>query len=201
MATDLLSKAGSRAISLSIWNAHDSEHFEICRRRCEPLGVVFTRSVLLVNVSTQHLHHLESGDLKRSYSISSARNGVGQKEGSGKTPLGLHCVQEKIGDGADPLAIFKSRVCTGEVATLKPGGDAIVGRILRLAGLEEGINKGKSPEGEVVDTYDRYIYIHGTNDSENIGAPVSAGCIRMRPEDVVELYSQVPDKSLVYIYV
>jgi lipoprotein-anchoring transpeptidase ErfK/SrfK len=38
----------------------------------------------------------------------------------------------------------------------------------------------------------RYIYIHGTADSEPMGVPRSIGCIRMRNDDVMELFERVP---------
>lgn len=155
---------------------------------------------ILVNVNTQMLHLVKSMSLCKSYVISTAKNGVGQKENSGQTPLGLHKICSKIGDGADPLAIFKSRVATGELAPLNGPGSPIVGRILWLEGLQQGVNSGQDASGAVVDSHDRYIYIHGTPDTEHIGQPVSAGCVRMIPEDVVELFGIVAEKTPVYIY-
>lgn len=155
---------------------------------------------ILVNVTDQRLHLVNKQKWIASYPISTAKNGVGQEEGSGKTPLGLHLIESKIGDGAAPFEIFSSRISTGKMAEPVVGGDAIVGRILWLKGVELGINQGKDRQGKVVDTYSRYIYIHGTNDVENIGKAVSAGCIRMKPSDVITLFEKVTEKTPVYIY-
>jgi lipoprotein-anchoring transpeptidase ErfK/SrfK len=138
--------------------------------------------------------------LQNSYTISTSSKGVGQQEGSGKTPLGLHSVAEKIGEGADPLAIFKSREPTGDFASIDAGIDSIVSRILWLSGLEALFNQGRNAEGNLVDTHDRYIYIHGTNRMENIGKPASAGCVRMNPNDVIDLFHKISEGTLVYIY-
>ena len=62
----------------------------------------------------------------------------------------------------------------------------ITSRIMWLEGMEPGKN-----QGGYVDTYNRYIYIHGTSDEEHIGTPASIGCIRMLNQDVVELYRLV----------
>ena len=50
-----------------------------------------------------------------------------------------------------------------------------------------------------MDTYERYIYIHGTNHEGRIGEPMSAGCVLMRNLDIVELYEQVRRGDLVFI--
>lgn len=204
------------------WDKQDSMALEKCRELCEKLNVVLTNWLILVNATTQRLYLLElmknrkpdeekkdeskptlpetDFRLSFSYPVSTAAKGVGQIEGSGQTPLGLHCIQTKIGDEAPPFAIFKSRELTGEIAAPQRGGKDIVGRILWLQGLQAGENQGKNSEEKIVDTYFRYIYIHGTNDLE-IGTAVSAGCIRMFPNDVIALFDKVPERTLVYIYV
>lgn len=131
--------------------------------------------------------------LIREYPISTAKNGLGEQCGSYCTPRGRHRIAEKIGAGQPLYAVFKSRVPTGEIwshelAEEKSGCDWILTRILWLEGLEEGRNKG----GEV-DTHDRYIYIHGTNEEHLIGQPVSHGCIRMKNADVAELFDLVEE--------
>ncbi len=151
--------------------------------------------VLLVNTRTQFMHHLEEGAWVASYLISTSKNGVGQKEGSEQTPLGLHQIKEKIGNGAEPYAIFVSREPTGEIALPNDRTRHIVGRILRLEGLQEGFNKGGS-----VDSYQRHIYIHGTNRIQELGDPSSIGCISMAPDDVIQLFNEVPVETAVYIY-
>jgi hypothetical protein len=115
------------------------------------------------------------------------------------TPLGLHEIAERIGAGQPPGMVFKSRVPTGlhfsEVEAGASGpGNLITSRILWLRGLEPGVNSG----GEV-DTYGRYVYIHGTHREEEIGKPMSAGCVLMRNSDVIELYDEVRAGDLVWI--
>jgi hypothetical protein len=170
------------------------------KQLCKKANEAMAEWLILVNIYRQKLYLLDKGELDRDYLISTAQNGVGQEEGSGKTPLGLHYVQLKIGEGADPFAVFKSRELTGDLAVPVARGDAIIGRILWLAGLELGFNLGENSEGTVVDSSSRYIYIHGTNDIDRIGQARSSGCIRMKPYDVIDLFNKAPEGTLVYIY-
>ena len=125
------------------------------------------------------------------YPVSTSLYGVGNLKDSYKTPLGLHCIKEKIGDDMPENEVFIGRQPQGLLDDLIANNvglseDIITSRILWLDGLQPGINK----EGDV-DTYDRYIYIHGTVDEESIGTPASHGCIRMRNRDVIDLYDRV----------
>lgn len=133
----------------------------------------------------------EGRALKR-YSISTSRNGAGEKQGSFCTPRGEHVVRAKIGAGQPVNTVLRGRRPTGEVWTPElgerfPGRDWILTRILWLSGCEPGRNR----LGEV-DTMRRYIYIHGSPDSVDMGKPGSIGCIRMRNADIVELFELVP---------
>lgn len=133
------------------------------------------------------------------YLISSGKNGIGEQENSGKTPRGWHKVALKFGHSAAKNAVFKARQETGEVynevlAAQFPERDWILSRILWLSGLEDSFN-----QGEGCDTFKRYIYIHGTPDSEPMGIPMSHGCIRMRNDDVIELFELIPEQALVFI--
>lgn len=133
------------------------------------------------------------------YLISSGKNGIGEQENSGKTPRGWHKVALKFGHSAAKNAVFKARQETGEVynevlAAQFPERDWILSRILWLSGLEDNFN-----QGEGCDTFKRYIYIHGTPDSEPMGIPMSHGCIRMRNDDVIELFELIPEQALVFI--
>lgn len=146
---------------------------------------------IFVKLGAQTLTY-ESASVSRTYSISSAINGPGQSFGSGCTPLGLHIVRAKIGGTLPINSVFKGRRPTGEVYSeqlAKQFGqrDWILSRILWLSGRELGYNR----LGEV-DTMRRYIYIHGTPDSEPMGIPLSHGCIRMRNMDLIELYDLTP---------
>lgn len=104
------------------------------------------------------------------------------------TPRGLHEIAERIGAGQPPGMVFKSRIPLGIHYSEAPLEDPnlITSRILWLRGLEQGVNRG----GEV-DTYDRYVYIHGTNHEDRIGEPLSSGCVLMRNLDIIELYEEV----------
>lgn len=151
---------------------------------------------LIVDTTTQTLCVLDDDTIIANFSISTAKNGTGQMADTGCTPLGKHIIAQKIG-GAYPInAVFVGRQFTGEIydAALgqsHPDRDWILSRILWLKGTEDGHNLGKTTDGKSCDTYARYIYIHGTPDSEPMGVPLSHGCVRMRNEDVVWLYEQV----------
>ncbi|HKQ27179.1 MAG TPA: L,D-transpeptidase [Burkholderiales bacterium] len=127
----------------------------------------------------------------RTYSVSTSSRGVGEKNGSLCTPRGRHIVRAKIGTGQPLNAVFVRRRPTGEVWTPElheqyPGRDWILTRILWLSGCEPGRNR----LGDV-DTMRRYIYIHGSPDTAEMGKPGSIGCIRMRNRDIVELFDRV----------
>ena len=127
----------------------------------------------------------------RTYVVSTAKNGAGEKNGSFCTPRGSHIVRAKIGAGQPLGAVFVRRRPTGEVWTPQmheryPGRDWILTRILWLSGREPGRNR----LGDV-DTMRRYIYIHGCPDGAELGKPGSIGCVRMRNRDVAELFDRV----------
>ncbi|HEX9020060.1 MAG TPA: L,D-transpeptidase family protein [Nitrospirota bacterium] len=150
---------------------------------------------LVVSIETQTLLLCKNDTIVERYNCSTSRFGNGNRENSLKTPLGLHRIKEKYGAGAPPGRVFRDREDTGEEWDHKQNGDnLILTRILRLEGLEEGINKGPG-----VDSYERYIYIHGTGREDLIGTPLSHGCVCMRNHDVIRLFDNVPEGTLVYI--
>lgn len=116
------------------------------------------------------------------FRISTGVAGVGSEEGSGKTPIGLFEVCTKHGENAPLLTVFRGRLPVGTYPEAAQGEDAVLTRILALEGLE--------PHN--ANTRARYIYIHGTNDTERIGTPVSHGCIRMAPQDMLQLFEMCP---------
>lgn len=131
------------------------------------------------------------GGVKARYVISTAANGVGCEKDSGCTPLGEHIVRAKIGAGVPLNTVFVGRRPTGEILSPEliaqyPQRDWILTRILWLSGTEVGKNRLGN-----VDSMQRYIYIHGTPDSEPMGQPCSHGCVRMRNQDVIELFDLV----------
>ena len=145
-----------------------------------------------VDIPSQELDLLDgSGRILRHYRISSARNGTGQQSGSFCTPLGRHIIRAKIGAGHPVNTVFVGRRPTGEIYSPElgaafPGRDWILTRILWLSGRESGFNRLGA-----VDTMRRYIYIHGSPDSVEMGKPGSIGCIRMRNQDLLELFDLV----------
>lgn len=146
---------------------------------------------LLISLAEQSLSLLEDGRVVRCYPVSTASNGPGELKNSGCTPRGRHIIRARIGAGLPLNAVLVGRRFTGEIYTPAlarqyPGRDWILSRILWLSGCEPGRNRLGA-----VDTMQRYIYIHGTPDSEPMGVPLSHGCIRMRNTDLVELFERV----------
>jgi L,D-transpeptidase YbiS len=144
-----------------------------------------------IDIPTQTLTLREAARVLKTYSVSTASRGAGEKNGSLCTPRGQHLVRAKIGAGQPLNAVFVRRRPTGEVWSPDlheryPGRDWILTRILWLSGLEPGRNR----LGDV-DTMRRYIYIHGCPDTAEMGQPGSIGCIRMRNRDIVELFGLV----------
>ena len=148
------------------------------------------RHRMILSVADQKMIVLRDGKPLSSYSVSTSKFGLGDRPGSYATPLGVLRIKEKIGHGLPAGAVFKSRKPTGEVLPVDaPGRDPIVTRILWLEGLDERNRNA----------YRRYIYIHGTPEERNVGRPVSYGCIRMRSQDVIELFETVGLNSKILI--
>ena len=153
-----------------------------------------------IDVARQKLHLMLDGATLRTYPVSTALNGVGEHNGSGCTPRGLHRVRAKVGAGCAPGTVFVGRRATGEIyssalAAQHPGRDWILSRILWLTGCEPGVNRGGA-----VDTLRRYIYIHGCPDDCPMGVPRSHGCVRMANADVIDLFDRVVVGTLVCIH-
>ena len=155
--------------------------------------------LLFVSIENQKMYHIKEGAIVKKYIISSSEYGTGSEAGSNKTPLGLHKVKEKYGDETPINGRMIGRVFYGQIATLyndttKSKTDDVTSRIFWLEGLEKGKNKG-----EGIDSYKRYIYIHGTSEEGRLGTPASHGCIRMRNKDVIDLYKIIEVDTLVLI--
>lgn len=154
---------------------------------------------IIVSVANQTLQCCKDKTVLHEYPVSTAKNGMGELKGSECTPRGWHRVHSLVGMGAAENSVFVSRVWTGEIydealAKEYPDRDWILTRIIRLDGLEPGFNKGGD-----VDTLQRYIYIHGTPDSNSMQIPLSHGCIRMRNSDVIKLADWVSIDTRVFI--
>jgi lipoprotein-anchoring transpeptidase ErfK/SrfK len=152
-----------------------------------------------IKLERQQLEVIEGTRVTASYPVSTSARGAGERAGSEQTPRGAHEVRELIGNDAPCGAVFVGReptgeVCTPELRASNPARDWILSRVIWLSGLDEGRNRGGD-----VDTYDRYIYIHGTPDDEPVGEARSHGCIRMRNDDVIALFAMLEVGTLVQI--
>jgi L,D-transpeptidase YbiS len=155
--------------------------------------------MIRVDIANQRLTLTDADGSTHTYPVSTAKNGIGNKAGSGCTPLGLHRIRIKIGAGAPPGAVFVGRRATGETFNAdldarEPGRDWMLSRILWLQGMEPGVNRGGA-----VDTLRRSIYIHGTAEESGIGTAVSYGCVRMNNADMIDLFDRVQAGALVQI--
>ena len=153
-----------------------------------------------ISISEQRLYLFEDNKLIRSYPVSSSAYGEGQVENSLKTPLGMHMIKSKIGTNVSKYHFFVSREHIAQKVKIihenvDSEEDFITSRIMWLDGLNEGFNKGTN-----VDSFNRYIYIHGTHEEGLIGKKASHGCIRMLNHDVLELYDLIPEETTVNIY-
>ena len=153
------------------------------------------RELLFVSVKQQRIYLIRHGHIVTSYPVSTSKFGLGSKANSKKTPLGLHVIETKIGNGVPSRGIIKAGVYTGKEANLEHypvpiNGDFVTTRLMWLKGLEAGKNLGGN-----MDSYKRRIYIHGTPEEGLIGKPSSHGCIRMTNHEVIELF-KLAEKGL-----
>jgi hypothetical protein len=159
-------------------------------KTCARLGIKPAARIMVVRLGPQTLQLHDAGNLVQSYPVSTSRRPPSNVKDSLGTPRGLHEIAERIGGGQPPGMVFKSRVPTGRHFSEWPDADThanlITTRILWLRGLEPGVNLG----GEV-DTYARYVYIHGTNREDRIGERISGGCVLMRNPDIAALFEVV----------
>ncbi len=151
----------------------------------------------MVRIGRSTLQFYRRGGLVKSYVVSTSRRPPSNLKNSLGTPRGLHEIAERIGAGQPAGMVFDSRVPTGRHFSEIPAEvreNLVTTRILWLRGLEPGVNLGGD-----VDTYERYVYIHGTNREERLGQPQSAGCVLLSNLDVIELYDQVRAGDQVWI--
>jgi hypothetical protein len=182
---------------------HVNDWLERAKEKCATLGLKPTSRIITVSIARQLLGFHCDGALVKSYVVSTSVRPPSNLKDSLGTPRGLHEIAEKIGAGQPPGIVFKARVATGrhfsELGAGEQARNLITSRILWLRGLEPGFNAGTNVDGQVVDTRDRYVYIHGTNHEERLGQPFSGGCIEMANLAVVELFEQVRPRDLVWI--
>ncbi len=196
----------------SVWRRRriPEEFFVVCSR----LGIPTTQWVLVVYVPEQRMDVFEKEQFVRdrfstpldsflaagriyrymkTVTVSTSRFGTGQLDGSFQTPLGLHRIAKKFGAGFPQGTVFKSRNAVGFTWKTHPEA-TIVHRIMWLEGLEPGVNRGDN-----VDSFKRYIYIHGFYDETTLGRPASCGCIHVAADDLIPLFDTLPEGTLVFI--
>jgi hypothetical protein len=171
-------------------------------RACARHGVVPTRYFLWVNIARQTTSLFDrpvangmvyEHGLLKTLRCSTSKFGIGEKENSNMTPRGLHRIAKKIGGGWPVGTAFKSRQVVGFTWNGHPMAP-ITNRIFWLEGLEPGFNRGGN-----VDTFARYIYIHGTGNETTLGRPDSHGCVHLSGADLIPLYDLLPEGTLVWI--
>lgn len=166
--------------------------------KLEALKIKPTTRILLVSISKQKLVLIEGGVEVRSFQVSTSKNPPSCKENSFGTPTGLHRIESKIGDEARSGEVFKGRISTGKhfskLSEEERKPNLITSRILWLTGLEPTLNQGLGH-----DSYQRYIYIHGTNHEDQIGQPASGGCVQLRNNEMIELFNLVSAGDLIFI--
>ncbi len=154
---------------------------------------------IFISLPAQTLELFDAGLLLQLYTVSTAKNGTGEQNGSYRTPRGRHIIRAKIGANCLENSVFVRRRPTGELWTPAladqfPGRDWMLSRILWLSGKEPGHNRLGT-----VDTMRRYIYLHGSPDTARMGEPGSIGCVRMRNRDIIELFDRVTPYTAVNI--
>jgi len=175
-----------------------TKELQLISDKCAALGIKPSVRMLLISIETQTLNFYDNDTLQRNYTISTSKCPPSNLAGSLGTPTGLHLIAERIGGGAPPGIVFKSRQNTGVHFRdfIDPDGsdNLVTSRILWLRGTELDINLDGN-----VDSYNRYIYIHGTNHEERLGQPQSSGCVLMHNLEIIELFDQVLVGDLVWI--
>ena len=168
-------------------------------KKAESYLVEDFQELVFISIKKQKLYHIKNNKIVNKYIISSSKYGVGNQEGSNKTPLGLHKIKEKHGEKTPINGRMIGRIFYGKIAKIytdktQSKTDDITTRILWLEGLEKGKNLGPG-----IGSYERYIYIHGTSEEGKLGKPASNGCIRMKNKDIFDLYKKLEVGTLVLI--
>jgi lipoprotein-anchoring transpeptidase ErfK/SrfK len=186
----------TQAIAQTLPQEKIKQHSELLIQK---FGAKKNDTIVLVNIAQQQMLIVSNNTMLKTYTVSTAKAGIGAEKNSNKTPLGVHRIKNKMGDKEPLGTIFFARQASGQIAeiytdTTDTPKDYVTTRILWLDGLEPGKNKGGK-----VDSYERYIYIHGTHEEGLLGKPMSMGCIRMKNKDVIEIFNLVKEGTLVSI--
>ncbi len=176
----------------------DDDTISLLREKCRTLSIDPTPVSLIVSIARQALYLHDHDILSASFPVSTSANPPSCRANSFGTPWGLHRVIEKFGHNVPIGTVFKGRKSIGKTWLELPPEDnranLITSRILRLEGLEPGLNRGPG-----IDSFARYIYVHGTNHEDRIGAPASGGCIQLRDTHMIELFERTPSGSILLI--
>ncbi len=154
---------------------------------------------IYIAAKRQSLYLVQGDSIRSKFTISTAKNGLGNDRGSFQTPEGLHSIAEKVGKDEPINTIISRKMSTGQIATINntnssDNQDLITSRVLHLKGMEPGMNAG---EGH--DSYSRGIFIHGTHEEGLLGKPASKGCVRMANQDIIALFKNVEVGTFVII--
>lgn len=176
----------------------ESQVLQRIRDQVSRLGCELSDPYLAISVPQQTCTLFKSNLAHRTYAVSTSRNPPSCRENSFGTPGGLHRIARKIGGDQPVGMVFRGRIPTGQcfhtLSAEENCSNLITSRILWLEGLEPGINAGPG-----VDSFQRYIYLHGTNHEERLGQPFSGGCIEFSNTDIIGLYEIVTVGTLVWI--
>lgn len=166
---------------------------------CSRLAISPSSHYIIVSIDAQELYYYEGNVLEKTYTISTSEKVPSCEQNSYGTPWGMHKIAEKFGEEVELGTVLKERKPIGkkywEYQTSAQDERLVTSRILWLQGLESGLNLGDG-----IDSYSRYIYIHGTNCEHRIGSPATLGCITLKNEDVIKLYNKTSCESLVWIH-
>lgn len=178
------------AIAFVVFSSLSTSIEELQKYCQQTYGTSNLNDFIYVSISEQKLYLFKEGSLVKSYAVSTSKYGLGAEENSMRTPVGLHYIRDKSGGNAPLGGILVNGRYTGQVAAIEKlaketGKDDVTTRVLWLMGCEQGSNRGKGN-----DSYCRKIYIHGTPEEGLIGKPASHGCIRMKNDEVIDLYSR-----------
>jgi hypothetical protein len=175
-----------------------TDEWERATKAGERLGIKPAARLLVVSIARQRLGVFEAGRSVREFDVSTSEKPPSNIAGSLGTPRGLHAICEKIGAGAPRGMVFRGRVATGKFfwETEAPAGrgNLITTRILRLRGLEPGVNAGSDR-----DTFARLVYVHGTNCEARVGTPQSHGCVLLRNADIEALFDMTEVGDWVWV--
>ena len=126
---------GAAALLAAVFAASCQQNAYYRGPEVKPRAVV--KDGVAITLKDQKLTLIRNGKKVKDYDVSTSKFGIGSRNGSNCTPVGIHAVTSKIGEGQPSGMVFKSCRPTGEVVPVNARGrDPIVTRIIQLAGVE-----------------------------------------------------------------